>query len=84
VAALIRAGQMKTMTVINPVNRCPTVVVPAVEAERFQKEYVSLFALAKQRREHFRAVKKALEADGVEPAFDPKKIGATFYRRSEC
>jgi hypothetical protein len=28
-------------------------------------------------------MKKALEADGVEPAFDPKKIGATFYRRKD-
>jgi len=56
----------------------------ARRGERFQKEYISLFALARQRGKHFRAVKKALEADGVEPAFDPKKIGATFYRRSEC
>jgi len=42
---------------------------------------VSLFALAKQRPKHFRVVKTALEADGIEPAFGPKKIGASFYRR---
>jgi hypothetical protein len=45
---------------------------------------VSLFALARQRNKHHLVVKKALEADGIEPALDPKKIGATFYRRSDC
>lgn len=47
------------------------------------REYVSLFALAKKRRKHFRVVKSKLEFDGVEPAFDPKKIGASFYRRKD-
>jgi hypothetical protein len=28
-------------------------------------------------------VKKELEAAGVEPAFDPKKIGATFYAKAD-
>jgi hypothetical protein len=77
---LIAGGQLKTETVINPVNRCPTVVVPAEEVERFEREFVSLFALAKRQGRHFRAVKKELEAAGIEPALDPKKIGATFYR----
>jgi hypothetical protein len=35
----------------------------------------SLFALAKQRRQHFLVVKKELEEVGVEPVFKPKKIG---------
>lgn len=47
-AALIKHGHLKTITVINPVNRCPIVVVPVVEVERFAADYVSLFALAKQ------------------------------------
>jgi hypothetical protein len=84
VAALIRHGHLATVTVINPVNRCPTVVVPEVEVERFAREYVSLFTLAKQRGLHHLAIKKLLEADGIEPALDPKKIGATFYRRDDC
>jgi hypothetical protein len=29
----------------------------------------------------FRIVKKELEAAGVEPAFDPRKVGATFYSK---
>jgi len=32
----------------NPINRCPTVVMPALEIERFESEFLSLFALARQ------------------------------------
>jgi len=28
-------------------------------------------------------VKKELDAAGIEPALDPKKVGATFYRRAD-
>ncbi|WP_316228447.1 TniQ family protein [Bradyrhizobium sp. SZCCHNR1039] len=83
-AALIKHGHLKSMTVVNPINRCPTVVVPAEEVERFDRKFVSLFALARQRRRHFIVVKKELQAAGVDPVFNPKKIGATFYRRSDC
>jgi len=82
-AALIKHGHLKTITVVNPMNRCPTVVVPAGEVERFARKYISLFALAKQQRRHFRAVKKELDAAGIEPALDPGKIGATFYRKAD-
>ena len=82
-AALIKHGHLKSVTVINPVNRCPTVVVPAAEVERFEREFVSLFAIARQQRRHFMAVKKELQHAGVEPVFNPKKIGATFYRRAD-
>jgi hypothetical protein len=84
VRALIDGGHLKTITVINPVNRCPIVVVPTPEVDAFQAQYVSLFALAAQRGLHPRIVKKTLEADGIKPAMDPKKIGASFYRRTEC
>lgn len=39
--------------------------------------------VAKQQGRHFRVVKKELEAAGVEPALNPEKIGATFYRRMD-
>jgi adenylylsulfate kinase-like enzyme len=83
-SALIKYGYLATITVINPVNRCPTVVVPEAEVERFSREYVSLFALARQRGMHHLAMKKLLEDDAIEPALDSKKIGATFYRRKDC
>ncbi len=57
-AVLIKHGHLKTITVVNPVNRCPTVVVPAEEVERFTRKYISLFVLAKQQGRHFLAVKK--------------------------
>jgi hypothetical protein len=44
----IAGGHLKTVTVINPVNRCPMIVVPEADVERFEGEFVSLFALAKQ------------------------------------
>jgi hypothetical protein len=47
-----------TVTVVNPVYRCPTVVVTAEEIERFDSTYASLFALAKQQGQHFRPAKK--------------------------
>jgi hypothetical protein len=83
-ATLIKHGHLKTITVVNPVNRCPTVVVPAEEVERFGQQFISLFALATQLRRHFRKVKKELEAAGVEPVFNPSKIGATFYRSADA
>jgi hypothetical protein len=82
-SALMKHGHLRTITVINPVNRCPTVVVPAQEVERFQREYISLFAIAKQRGRHFLVVKKELEESAVEPVFNPKKIGAMFYRKAD-
>jgi hypothetical protein len=36
----------------NPINRCPTVVVPVQEVERFERECVSLFAIARLRGRH--------------------------------
>jgi hypothetical protein len=79
--ALIKHGHLKTVSTIHPVNRCPQVVVMPAEVERFQKKYVSLFGLAKERGRHFRKLKQELDANGVKPPFDPETIGATFYVR---
>ena len=48
VRRLIAAGHLKTITVVNLVNRCPAVIVTTEEVERFEREFVSLFALARQ------------------------------------
>jgi hypothetical protein len=84
VRALIAHGHLATVAAVNPVNRCPQWVLTGEEVEGFGKRYLSLFALAKQQRKHFRAVKKELEAAGVKPTFDPETVGATFYGRSDC
>jgi hypothetical protein len=77
--ALMAHGYLKTEVVVNLVNRCPTVIVSAEEVERIEREYVSLFVLARQQGRHFLAVKKELDAAGIVPALAPKKIGASFY-----
>jgi hypothetical protein len=82
--ALIRLGHIKTVSTINPVNRCPQSVVMPAEVERFQRKYVSLFGLAKERGRHFRKLKQEMDEAGVESVFDVNKIGATFYRRKDC
>ncbi len=80
---LIKHGHLKTVSTINPINRCPQVVVMPAELEKFQREYVSLFALAKEQGRHFRKLKLEMDKTGVEPVFDVNKVGATFYRRKE-
>jgi len=76
-------GWPLTITVANPINRCPMVVVPVEEVERFGQRYIFLFAFAKQQGRHFLAVKKELEAAGIKPTLGPEMVGATFYRRSD-
>ncbi|MET4370801.1 hypothetical protein ABIA99_003495 [Bradyrhizobium sp. LB12.1] len=83
VAALIKHGHLKSETVINPINRCPTIVVMPSEVDRFDGEFVSLFAVARKRDLHHMKVKKALDGAGVQPALDPETLKATFYRRSD-
>jgi hypothetical protein len=83
VHALMKAKNLKTFIARDPINHCPAVLIRADDAKRFQQKFVSLFALAKERGKHFKAVKNELDAAGVEPAFKPKKIGATFYRRRD-
>jgi hypothetical protein len=83
-AALIRHGYLPTVTAINPVNRCPVTVVPVEDVERFAAEYVSLFALAKQQGRHHMVIKKELDAAGIKPALDTRRLKASFYRRCDC
>jgi hypothetical protein len=39
--------------------------------------------LGRKQRRHFRKVKQELDAAGIDPALDPEKVGATFYRRKD-
>ena len=83
IGPLIAGGHLTTRTALNPINRCPQIVIMPNEVARFSRKYVSLFTLAKARRKHFKRVLKELDAKGVEPAFKPAKIGARFYNRVE-
>lgn len=57
--------------------------IPAAALDAFERTYVSLIALARERRVHHLALAAALAERGVTPAFDPAAIQATFYRRAE-
>lgn len=82
VAQLIRAGIISTVAAINPINRCPTKIIEFAEIERFQKEYVSLYQLARSQGQHMPVLKKDLLAKGITPAAF-EGVRATFYRRTD-
>lgn len=83
VKALIEHGHLPARTAVNPINRCPQTIVMPEDLARFQRSYVSLMNLAKERGEHFASTKKELENRGVETAFAADVIGARFYTRAE-
>lgn len=84
VDALIKRRHLRAIPAVNPVNRYQKVVIAPEEFARFDREYVSLYALTEDQGKHFTVVRKALERRGVAPAFKPSEIGATFYRRRDC
>ncbi|UGX97959.1 hypothetical protein G6321_00023630 [Bradyrhizobium barranii subsp. barranii] len=81
VASLIAAGHLASYRAVNSVNRCPQTLVAPQEIKRFKATYVSLHELAKKRRLYIGTMKSKLDAAGIQPAFDPKEVGATFYLR---
>jgi hypothetical protein len=81
--ALLATGHLASFVARNAVNRCPQKLVAAEEIEFFRSKYVSLWALSKQHGLHIATMKAELEKAGIKPAFDPKKIGATFYRSAD-
>lgn len=83
VKALIDNGVLKTERHINPINRCPVMIVPTAEVARFRQTYVSLMELAEERRLHSTTVKRLLDDEGVRPALGPAIFHATFYRRCD-
>lgn len=88
IEALIRSEEsadpiLESQTVINPVNRCPQIVIPFLALEDFDEVYVGLIRLAKEIGVHHVPLRRNLDDAGVEPAFDPDKVGARFYRRAD-
>jgi hypothetical protein len=64
------------------VHRCPTRIIEFTEIERFQKEYVSLYHLARSHGQHMPVLKRDLLAKGIRPA-EFESVKATFYRRAD-
>lgn len=84
VLALVEHGHLATFRAPNPVNRCIQTLVATAELKRFRKTYVSLYMLAKERNRHHVVMKTELDAAGIRPALDHRKVFARFYRRSDC
>ncbi|MDX7952929.1 TniQ family protein [Lichenihabitans sp. Uapishka_5] len=83
VRALVEQKILPTVTVVNPINRCPTNVIPLAAMHAFSAGYATLFQVAKETGKHHMKVKADLAANGVAPAFDPATFHATVYRRSD-
>ena len=58
-------------------------VVPAAVAEAFDREFVSLANLARERGVGNPTINRWLDAWDIAPAFDPKEVRASFYRRAD-
>jgi hypothetical protein len=82
-AQLVKCGAIRTVTTINPVNRCPMAIVQFAEIERFQKQFVSLHQVARSHGLHMTVAKKRLTDGGIKPASGFRGVSATFYKRAE-
>lgn len=81
VEGLLARGHLPRVATINPVNRCPNLIVPPDAVDTFQRTYVSLWDLAGQWQTNAFKLKKELDRRGVEPAIGRDQVGATFYLR---
>ncbi|UGV26999.1 hypothetical protein E0H22_15660 [Rhodopseudomonas boonkerdii] len=82
VKKLIKLGELQTITQKHPIKRNPINIVQTEEIKRFQRQYVSLFSLARERDIGLPKLKRQLAEIGIQPAFRDE-LGATFYRRSD-
>ena len=83
VNALIENGTVPTTPARHPIHRAVIHVILGEAVDNFARDYVTLHNLAAEQKQHFLRVKKDLDRRAVFPAFDPKIVHATIYRRSE-
>ncbi|MHC1548734.1 TniQ family protein [Phyllobacterium sp. K27] len=83
VSGLLNFGAIPTQLAQNRTKRCLQTFVNPVDLEAFKATFVSLSNLAIERDEHPRRIKKRLRQAGIFPAFDPEKIQASFYERTQ-
>jgi len=82
VEGLIAGGHLPRVATINPVNRCPNLIVPPGAVDTFQRTYVSLWELADRWETNAFKLKKDLDRRGIDPTIRRDQVGATFYLRS--
>lgn len=83
ICGLTRNGRLPAGSARNPVTKRIQMIIEPKDLDEFDTKYVSLSALSKEKRLFPGTVRAWLGGLGIEPAFDPKAVGATFYRRAE-
>jgi len=83
ICGLTRNGRLPAGSARNPVTKRIQTIIEPKDLDEFDTKYVSLSALSKEKRLFPGTVRAWLGGLGIEPAFDPKAVGATFYRRAE-
>ncbi|MFG1419944.1 TniQ family protein [Xanthobacter sp. V0B-10] len=83
VKRLIEEGFLATVLVENPVRRQAQRVIEPEALLEFQRQYVSLHALAKERRKAIRSLGRELATVGVVPVRDPAALHLTLYDRAD-
>ncbi|MCA1405074.1 hypothetical protein I6F26_11920 [Ensifer sp. IC3342] len=83
VKALVVGGYLKTRVERCARTRIPNEVIDPLELERFRSEFISLDQFANEHKAARRNLRQTLSEIGVEPAFPPEKVRATFYRRAD-
>jgi hypothetical protein len=74
---------LSTVSVINPINRCPQKLVPLDAYERFKSEYISLRDLSRRHGVGSRRLHQTLTDRGIHPVEKFKQDHCFVYRRKE-
>ncbi len=82
-AKIVNAGLLSRTTIINPLNRCPILVIPSAELIEFQKTYATITQISTEHQVHFLRAKKSLKAAGVTPIAAAEALGLKVYRRAQ-
>ena len=84
IKALIAAGHLSLIVVLNPKNRCPMNAIPNADVAAFRATYVALMELAALRGMHHLKAKGLLTEHGVRAPLDPGAFFVTYFNRAEA
>lgn len=81
---MIQSGILETIVVVNPVNRCPQVIVPPAAYEKFVSAYTSLRDVSFQKGHlSARRTLKELMSSGIHPDPQILSFGAYVFLKSD-
>lgn len=83
VKALIHHHHLEAETAVNPINRCPQVIVKREILEAFMNKFETASSLSRRSGIHLQTLMKRLKGQGVGEAFSKEQVPATFYALDE-